>query len=268
VAALAGTLDFRAGMGLAVTDFWDRGWLDVLVTHWVAEDLALWKNVTSSHRPRLPLAFDDLTPAVGLSPKATALVGWGCGLYDFDNDGHSDLLLVNGSTIEDELTTAVLTDPKLLPQTAQVFRWQPEAGRFAELTGRAGGFFHRHQIGRGVAFADFDQDGRLDAAVNVNNGSAALLRNVSPGGRWLRVRAIGAGRNPAAIGARVRVHAAGRTRMRPILCGSSYLSTDSPVVPFGLGAAATADWVEVVFPSGAVRRQNGVTADQLVVIRE
>jgi hypothetical protein len=268
VAALAGTLDYRAGMGIAVADVWHRGWLDLLVTHWVAEDLALWRNVTGDYQSKMPMAFDDVTPRVGLTPKPTPLVGWGCGLFDFDNDGGLDFLLVNGSTIEDELTREVLTDPKLLPQTAQVFRWEPASQRFQEQTRSAGGFFHRHQIGRGLAFADFDQDGRVDAAVNVNNGPAALLRNTSTSGNWLRVRAVGAPKNRFAIGARIAVHAGGHTQSRPVLCGSSYLSTDSLVAPFGLGMSERADWVEVRFPGGAVRRQTNVTANQLIVINE
>jgi hypothetical protein len=268
VSELAGTHDVRASMGLAVADVWHRGWLDLFATHWVAEDHALWKNVTPQFQGKAPLAFDDVSPACGLVGKPTAHVGWGCGLHDFDNDGWLDLMLVNGSTIEDELTKDVLTNPKLLPQVIELFRWDPAAQRLTQLHGEAGEVFTHHAVHRGAAFADYDQDGRLDAAILRLNEPALLLRNTSRAGHWLRVKAVGAGKNKFAVGARVRVHAGGRTQMREVLCGSSYLGNDGFIQHFGLGGATQADWVEVTFPGGATRRQERVAANQLVTLAE
>ena len=269
VAGFAGTLDYRASMGIAVADFWGRGWLDLFTTHWVAEDHALWKNISAELEGTSPVAFEDLTPQIGLLPKPTALVGWGCGLYDLDNDGHLDLFLVNGSTIEDELTRDVLINPKLLPQTAQVFRWDPQVEKFVDLGPEAGSFFEEHHVSRGTSFADYDRDGRMDVAINQHNGRAQILRNIgASGSHWLRVKAVGAGKNRFAVGGRVRVHANGQTQMREILCGSGYLGSDSLISHFGLGSSRTAAWVEVQYPSGVVRRKTNVTTDKLLVIEE
>ena len=267
VAMEAGTYDFRAGMGVAIGDVWHRGWMDLLVTHWVAEDHALWKNVSARFKDKIPLAFDDLTPELGIG-KPSAYVGWGCGLYDFDNDRHLDLLLVNGSTIEDELTADVLQDPRLLPQPAQAFWWDPEQQRFIELGEQAGRFFKERHVSRGAAFADYDDDGRMDVAIVHHGQPAQLLRNVSESGHWLKVKAAGSGKNRWGVGARVQVKAGDVTQTRELVCGSSYLSSDSLLVHFGLGTASQVDWVEIRFPSGVVRRVNGVSVDQTLTIHE
>jgi hypothetical protein len=268
ISELAGTHDRRASMGLAVADTQHRGWLDLFATHWVAEDHALWRNITGQVRGQVPIAFDDATPAVGLIGKPTPHVAWGCGLHDFDNDGWPDLLLVNGSTIEDELTRDVLTDPKLLPQVIELFRWDPLRRQFAHLPREAGAPFAHHSVHRGAAFADFDQDGRVDVAVTRLNEPALLLRNRSPAANWLQVRAAGSGKNRFAIGARVHVRASGNTQTREILCGSSYLGNDSFIQHFGLGSTPAAEWVEVRFPSGATLRQTNVRANQVVTFEE
>jgi hypothetical protein len=265
----AGTYDRRASMGLAVGDVWHRGWLDLFATHWVAEDHTLWKNRTDEFHDQLPIAFDDVAPAAGIVQiKQQAYVGWGTGLHDLDNDGHLDLMLVNGSTIEDELTIEVLTNPKLMPQPVQVL-WNNGAGRFIDVSGQAGDYFAKRRVHRGLAFADYDQDGRLDAAVVSMDEPAVLLRNESPRtGHWLQVRLRGTKSNRFGIGARVRIAAGSLTHTREHLLGTSYLSTDSSLLHFGLGDAPQAEWIEVAWPSGATSRLVNVIADQTITVTE
>ena len=268
VAGLAGVMDYRAGMGIAVADIWHRGWLDLLVTHWVAEDHALWQNISGQFQnPKSPL-FDDVAPEFGLAPKPSALVGWGCGLFDFNNDGYTDLLLVNGSTIEDELTEEVLREPKLIPQASTVYSWSPLRNQFVELGHRAGAYFKRRLVGRAAAFCDYDQDGRVDVVIIHNGGPAVLLRNESPAGHWLQVQASGLEKNRFAVGARVRIKAGSRIQMREILCGCSYLGNNSLIAHFGLGAHERVDWVEVQFPGGKTIRRTDVKSNQRIVISE
>ena len=127
----AGTHDRRASMGLAVGDVWHRGWLDLFATHWVSEHHALWKNRTAEFRDNYAIVFEDVGPKTNIVKwKRLEFVGWGTGLIDFDNDGTLDLMVVNGSTIEDELTAEVLTNPKLMPQTPQILQNMGDAGFF------------------------------------------------------------------------------------------------------------------------------------------
>ena len=266
-AGKAGVLDYRAGMGIAVADHFHRGWLDLMVTHWVAEDHAMWKNVTESVDGK-QVVFEDVAPALGLTPKPSAEVGWGCGLFDLDNDGFGDFFVVNGSTIEDELTVEVLSEPKLLPQTASVFWWDQELGEFVDASNTAGPFFSLHAVARGASFADVNQDGGMDVVVTYNRGGVKLLRNESPRGHWLQVRARGLGKNPNAVGATIQVRAGGVLYSEEIRCGSSYLGNDSLVAHFGLGEASTVDWVEVTFPGGKKTRVSAVDVDQRIEVQE
>jgi hypothetical protein len=269
VSVEAGTHDRRASMGLAVGDIWHRGWMDLFVTHWVAEDHALWKNRTDEFGERLPIAFDDVGPHTGITRiKPSAYVGWGTGLHDLDNDGHLDIMLVNGSTIEDELTLEVLSNPKLMPQPAQLL-WNDGTGRMIDVSDRAGPFFAEHRVSRGLAFADYDSDGLLDAAVICHGQPAVLLHNETPrSGHWLGVRLSGTTSNRFGVGARIDVHTASRRHTQQRLLGTSYLSSDSHIAHFGLGKEAWVEAVEVHWPSGRVSRLEQPPTDQTITISE
>ena len=268
-AGLAGVMDYRAGMGIAVGDLYNDGWPDLLVTHWVAEDNALWKNVSSLSEDRSRIVFEDVAPKLGLTPTSSPLVGWGCGLYDLDNDGYRDLFVVNGSTIEDELTKEVLTQPKLLPQLATVHRWTPEKKRFVDVSERAGDFFSHHGVARAASFSDIDQDGRLDVLVTYNGDRPILLRNESNrSGHWLQVKIEGTGGNRNGIGSVIKLKTNGSLHTETILCGTSYLGNDSAIAHFGLGREEIIEWVEVRFPLGGIQKRANVSVDQRIVIKE
>ena len=272
VAVIAGTFDRRATMGIAVGDIWHRGVMDLFTTHWVAEDHALWKNLaiqldSPESSEDDSLMFEDVGPQTGIvAAKASPFVGWGTGLYDFDNDGHLDLMISNGSTIEDELTLEVLTEPKLIPQPSQVL-WNDGDGQFIDISPEAGGFFQQHLVNRGLAFSDYNQDGRIDAAVLRHNGPAILLKNVSEStGHWLQVRLKGTKNNVFGVGARVEVKAGDIVHSRQCVLSSSYLSSDSLLCHFGLGDVTTVDHVKVIWPDGTESRQDNLKADRIIEI--
>ncbi len=266
----SGLYDPRASMGIAVGDVWHRGWLDMVTTHWVAEDHALWKNRTADFATeQIGIAFDDVGPAAGIvASKPSAFVGWGLGLCDFDNDGFLDIMIANGSTIEDELTLDVLEDPKLMPQPSQLL-WNDGQGKFTDLGEKAGHFFESHNVSRGLALCDYDHDGGVDAVVINHGAPAALLRNVTRDrGHWLQVRLAGTKSNRFGVGARVEVKAGDLAQYRQYVLGTSYLSTDAGVCHFGLGGNTTVDSIQVTWPSGNISRLSGLSADQLVTITE
>jgi hypothetical protein len=272
IAVVAGTFDRRASMGIAVGDVWHRGCMDLLTMHWVAEDHALWKNLTLDFVSRKagetsPPLFEDVGPESGIVEiKSSAMVGWGTGLHDFDNDGHLDIMISNGSTIEDELTLEVLSEPKLIPQESQVL-WNDGEGRFIDVSHSSGEFFRKDQVNRGLAFADFNRDGLVDAAVLQHNGPAILLKNVtSPAGHWLQVRLKGSDGNVFGVGARVEVTVGDVRQSRQCVLSSSYLSSDSLLSHFGLGAAEVVDQVKVIWPDGTVCVKEDLPSNQIVVI--
>ncbi|MAB91664.1 MAG: hypothetical protein CMJ90_19780 [Planctomycetes bacterium] len=232
--------DPRASMGVAVGDIDGDGDVDLHLTHFVQEPPALMRNDSrrpGSDRPGR-LLFQDVADESGLLRAwYRSLVGWATALQDLDNDGDIDIIAFHGSTIEDELTQEVFTDPKLLPQRPMLLT-NDGTGKFTDVRAGAGPFFEEQIVARGGAFADFDQDGRVDAVVNVHNGRARLLRNVSPGdASWMRVRLVGQQSNRDGVGAVVEVDLGDRVLHRQVICGSSYLAGDSLTLSFGLGDA-------------------------------
>jgi hypothetical protein len=127
---------------------------------------------------------------------------------------------------------------------------------------------NRIEDGRGVAVADFDRDGRLDLAIQNLDEVAALLMGRGETGNWLQVELDGAAPNREAIGAIVRIEAAGRTQVRQVAAGSGFLASSERVLHFGLGSAESVDSLEVRWPSGQRERYTAVGANQRMTIRQ
>ncbi len=268
VSTLSGTFDRRASMGVAIGDVWHEGMMDLFTTHWVNEDHALWRN-QSATTPDNSILLEDVGPTTGiLDIKSTADVGWGIELIDFDNDGHLDMVLANGSTIEDELTLEVLKDPKLLPQRSRLLRNDGKA-HFTDISAGGGTFFQRELVARGLACADYNQDGRMDMAIVLHSGEGTLLQNTSATpGNWLQVKLEGSTSNRFGIGARIQVTTTVNTYTLECVSSSSYLSSNSMVRHFGLGNAENAESVIVSWPSGATSELQDVKLNQQIIIRE
>ncbi|MEM8994732.1 MAG: CRTAC1 family protein [Acidobacteriota bacterium] len=263
VTVSAGTRDPRAGMGIGLHDYDRDDRPDLFLTHWVGEENALYHNLSDEGG----LLFEDRTFEEGLGPINPALVGWGTGFRDFDLDGEADLFIVNGSTVEDEWTLEVLTEPKLLPQRPQVYQRRAEG--WVDVSSRAGESFETPFVGRGMAFSDYDRDGLVDVAVMVHNGQPMLLRNSSERlGSWLGVKLSGAGPNRWAIGSRVTVtSAAAGEEIRHgawRVIGDGYLGAHSSTLHFGLGPAQEAD-IEITWPNGSVNSFQSVPLDRTLI---
>lgn len=268
VSQISGTYDRRASMGLAVGDYNHDGAIDLFSTHWVNEDHALWKNQAGAEQVE-SILFEDVAPFTGiLDVKSTADVGWGVELVDFNNDGYLDVVLANGSTIEDELTTEVLENPKLLPQESKILLGNAD-GSFTDVSKGAGGFFHQALVTRGLATADYDRDGKLDVAIVLHSGKLTLLRNTSEeSGNWLRVKLTGNKSNRMGVGARIRVDAGGKSYWHENVLSSSYLSSNSTIAHFGLADAEAITRLSVTWPSGQVTEIDAPEVNTLVEIVE
>ncbi len=259
--------DYRGAMGLGVGD-WDRdGDQDIFVTHWIAQENAFYWNQRNSGEkgPRSgPLRFTDIADMTGLGQISLDVIGWGTSFFDYDNDGRLDLFAVNGSTFQQE------KDPsRLIPMRNFLF-WQksPEDG-FFEVSRVSGRVFEKPFVGRGAAFADYDNDGDVDVFI-VNHGEAPLLLRNDGGNRnpWLKVRLRCRKSNRSAIGALVEVEAAGVRQVHEIGSQPSYLSQNALEAHFGLGTATIMDRLRVRFPSGVVRELSQVAGNRLVTVDE
>jgi hypothetical protein len=262
VSHYSGTADYRGAMGLGVGDFDNDSDSDLFITHWIAQENALYEQLPS------PGGGDDLGPLyrdvadrVGLGAIALDFVGWGCAFFDYDLDGRLDLFVVNGHTLE---IPGSVTD--LAPQRPLLF-WNGGSRGFFDMARDAGPDLGRAIVGRGAAFGDYDGDGDEDVYVVVHGGPGMLLRNerTTPH-HWLAIRVRQGGMNRFALGARVEVTAGGRTQVRSVGAQPSYLSGNALDVVFGLGAALDVERVEVTFPDGVSVERRSVPADRLLVI--
>ncbi len=254
--------DYRGAMGLAVADLDDDLDLDLLVTHWIAQENALFRNMTLDEvlgpAENNRLWFMDEADQIGLGQSSLDMVGWATGFCDFDNDGRRDLWLVNGSTFE---TTE--NHRLLYAQPPFLFWNRGEEAGFVDVAARASPSLAASFVGRGGALIDYNLDGLIDLAVVVHGGQAMLLENISERtGHYLYVKLRQTGANTHALGARVYVTAAGQTQMAEVGSSASYLSQDQLLLHFGLGDAAKVDTLRITWPDGAEEVHHDIAVDR------
>ena len=212
-------------------------------------------------RPRF---FVDDTVASGLAKATSALTGWGLGLYDFDNDGHKDLFVATSHF--PGLERFSFTDPAL---ASHVFR-NLGHGRFEDVSKSAGADFQRRAFHHGAAFADFNNDGRVDVVVSALNSPAKLFLNTSPGAaHWLALNLVGTESNRSGLGARVRLTLPdGSVQYNHATTSVGYASSSEPLVRFGMGPHDPAKEIEIRWPSGRVQVLTGIKGGQVLAVRE
>ncbi len=253
--------DYRGAMGIAVADFDDDLDQDLLVTHWIAQENALYCNMlldelTEGDGPS-NLWFLDAADLHGFGQSTLDMIGWATGFCDFDNDTRRDLWLVNGSTFEQREDHS-----RLVPLHPMLY-WNRGDGDFVDVAAVASKRLAIPFVGRGGAQVDYDGDGLVDLVLQVHGQRAIALRNVSQGsGHWLRVDLRQTGGNTSALGARAYLTVAAVTRMAAVGCSSSYLSQDEHTLHFGLGKHTMVDQLRIVWPDGMEETHSRLSADQ------
>jgi hypothetical protein len=240
-AALMGGGRFMAGMGVAVGDIDGSGRPSLLVANYQDEPTMVFLN-------RGKLTFQEWSHASGLGPATTRTLGFGIALFDADLDGNLDVALANGHVVRNSM--AIFKAP--YEQEAQVLLGDGK-GRFREVSDKAGPYFREKFVGRGLAVADYNNDGLPDLAYSNNSGPLKLLRNATPtSNQWIRLELVGNGTtsNRNAVGARVEVEAGGRKLVRFVPGGGSYLSASERRLAVGVGTATNIEKVTVVWPDG------------------
>jgi hypothetical protein len=266
IGASSWAADYRGAMGLAVGDFDSDLDMDIFIAHWIAQENSLYSNMLTELEDIAPdsLRFRDVADAVGLGEIALKYIGWGTDFFDYDNDGMLDILVVNGSTFQDPEDTRLL-----IPMKPMLF-WNKGRSGYFNVADVSGECLLRAYVGRGAAFADYDDDGDVDVFILAHGGKAMLLRN-DGGNRnnWLKVRAVGKPPNTHAVGARLHLMAGELYLIREIGAGNSYISQNSLEVEFGLGDTPKVDSLRIIWPGGDVQMLRDLPANQVVqVIQE
>jgi hypothetical protein len=250
----------EASMGIDAADLDGDGDDDLFVTELTGEGSNLFLNDGTG-------LFEDRSAASGVEQASLRFTGFGTGSLDVDNDGRLDLLTVNG-TIQMIEALRRAGDPFPLHQRKLLLR-NTGAGRFEDLSERAGASLAQSDVGRGAAFGDIDNDGDVDVLVGNNNGPLRLLVNEGTAAHWIGLRLVDARGRRDMLGARVQViRGDGVSLWRRARADGSYASASDPRVLAGLAHTAASPEVRVSWPDGRIETWTGLPIDRYTVLRQ
>lgn len=235
-----------SGMGADFGDIDGNGLPDIVVTGLINEGWEVFLNQGGGQ-------FADGSAKTGVLLLSRSRSGWGCGLVDLDNDGWLDLFAAGGGLDTGD------AQPNCIFRNA--------GGRFVDASDSAETQSAVPRLHRGVVFADFDRDGRIDAAVTSLNDPVELWWNRSPMQHWLELRLEGRKSNRSGVGAHIICTAGGHTQSRWVRNSVGYASSSDLTVHLGLSNSQKAN-LEIRWPSGIVQSMGEVAADQLIYLVE
>jgi len=251
----------RAGMGVDAADYDHSGAQSILITNFSNQMLSLYHNEGRG-------LFVDEAPRSEIGRASLLTLGFGCFFFDYDLDGWPDIFIANGHIDGDiervQSNVKYAMPPHLFRNTGN--------GNFQEVTKFLGKSFAAPRVGRGAAYADVNNNGRLDLLLSTNGGPVYLFLNEATGAatanKSLRVKLVGTKSNRDGIGAVVTISSNGMTQSQMLRSGSSYLSASELVLTFGLGPSDKADMLEVRWPSGQIDKLSAVPAGQTITVTE
>jgi len=245
----------QAGMGTDCADYNADGLPDILVTNFADELNTLYEN-------RGDGIFEDVSTKAGLGSGYGPL-GFGTKMFDVDNDGDLDLYVTNGHVIDN----VKLYQPNQLYAQKDLL-YENVGGRFQDVSRQSGPALQTERVGRGLAVADFDNDGHLDVVITSVGQRPVLLRNAAQTGNWLVISAKGRKSNRFGLGATVKLETSGGLQVREINNVASYLSSNDIRLHFGLGKAKIVQRIEVLWPNGTKQILKDIAVNQILVIEE
>ena len=252
----AGLCRLGTGMGVTVGDYNDDGSLDIYVTNFGAN--YLWRNNGNG-------TFSELAAETQMADPLS--ISWGAGFFDYDNDSNLDLYVVNGAVpYVDGKNEGEFGKIKL----DKLYRNQGD-GTFLDVAEQEG--INGDYSKGAAAFGDYNNDGFTDMIITTNyltenNSQVKLYKNQGNKNHWLTIQLVGTKSNRDSVGARIRLTASGKTQIREVISGSSFISQNSLWQTFGLGKSKVVDKIEIRWPSGIKQVVRNIKTNQKVVITE
>jgi len=246
----------QAGMGVAVSDYDEDGFVDIAKTNFSDDVPNLYHNNGDD-------TFTDRVYESGLGAH-TQYLGWGIHFLDIDNDGRKDILAVNGHVypeVERGPLNYKYRQPRLL-------YWNVGNNKFKDFSNNSGPGISEPWASRGSAVGDLDNDGSLEVVINNLDGRPSLLKNFGTRKNWLLIRCVGVKANHDAVGARVFVYVGNRRISGEVQTGSSFLSQNDPRIHIGLADEPTYDHIEVQWPGGQRESFPGGKANQMLTFTQ
>ncbi len=260
ISGLAASEDgrYEAGMGVDAADVDGDGLLDVYITHLDFELNRLYHNNGDG-------TFTDATYTSGIGNKAMFLSGVAAKFIDYDNDGWPDIVQANGAMV-----TNVNLYHSMVTYKEPLLMWHNLGrGHFEKASDELGPDFNRPVAGRGLATADFLNDGNIGFVVNCRGDYPELMRNGGgTGNHWLEILLIGTKSNRDGIGATLKLTAGDLVRVDQAKGGTSYMSASDPRIHFGLGRHTKIDSLMITWPSGQNDKITNVPIDTIVAVKE
>jgi enediyne biosynthesis protein E4 len=248
-----------ASMGLAVGDYDNSGQLDIFDTDFSDDYKVLFHNDGDA-------SFTDVSYHAGLGQTTVPFLGWGAAFMDYDNDGWRDIFEVNGHVYpfagDHDWGTSYAERPLLFHNLKN--------GKFEYVPPVIGTGLADVIPGRGAAFGDLFNDGKIDVVINPIDGPAVLLRNVNPDHHhWVELKLVGGPKSPRdAMCATVYLKANGLTQRDDVMSSGSYISANDQRLHFGLGDATDAGVAMIHWPSGARQTVKLPAVDRIYTIKE
>jgi len=247
-----------AGMGTDMGDMNGDGLIDIFVTNLAGQTHSLYKNLGKA-------LFTNVTFSSGVAEATLPYAGWGTAFFDYDNDGDLDLAVANGDVLDN---ANLIRDNVSYAQLNLLFR-NDGTGKFVSVGPTSGPGFALKKASRALAVGDLDNDGDLDIVVSNVGATADVLQNEGGNrGNSILVRTVGTRGNRDGIGARLKLSVGGKTLVRDVRAGSSYLAQNDLRVHFGLGKAQKADRMEIHWPGGPVEVIENIEANQILTVRQ
>lgn len=241
-----------SAMGADFRDYDNDGLPDVVYAALAGETFPLFHNEGKGW-------FRDATYRTRIGPLSNKRSGWTAALFDFNNDGWKDLF-VTGAHVNDTVHVFEAAEYRL----PNALFANAGDGTFLDFSAGAGAEFQTPGVHRGAAFADFNNDGKVDAVVSLIGGRAELWENVSDAGNtWLDLKLTGTKSNRDGIGAVVRIG----KQWNEMTANTGYASSTHAPVHFGTGKASQVD-VEILWPSGTKQTLQGIRTNQTLSVRE
>ena len=249
-----------SNMGIAAGDYENNGHLDLVSTTFSDDYDVVFLNDGTGN-------FSDVSYRSGIASPTVPFVGFGDGFLDYDNDGWKDLLIVNGH---------VYPQVDQNPDWGMSYAQRPllfhnlRNGKFELVPAVEGTGLAALAVGRGAAFGDLFNDGKIDVVINNLDGSPLLLRNVNPDHHhWIELKLTGNGQTPRdAVGTTVYLTAGGLRQREDVLSGGSYLSSNDMRAHFGLGDTASVEEVEIHWAGGPVEKLKIPAVDRIYSVEE
>ncbi len=232
-------------------DYDNDGWQDLFVS-----DMRYHRLF---HNPGPKGFWLDTTVETGVAAVSGQYVAWGDGFYDYDNDGWKDIFVVNGGL------------HWLIPMEDSLLRNNGDS-TFTDVSSQSGDYFKFKKVGRGACFADYDNDGYMDAFIVVLGGKGILLHanppKAGPRNHWLTIKLVGTKSNRDGFGARLEAIAGDSHQYIQAVSENGYLSQGDPRPHFGLGQHAEVDKLIIQWPSGTEQVLEHVKTDQILTVKE